>query len=63
MMLFYTNMFNHTVSDIIIPSVDGFEFARNVCVLNPMIPILCMAVRDDFEILTVHGLGYKAVIK
>ncbi|MBQ4427910.1 MAG: response regulator [Oscillospiraceae bacterium] len=59
----YANMFDLIISDIMMPGIDGFEFAKTVRELNSDIPILFMTARDDFEIQTVHGLGYKAVIK
>lgn len=43
----YANMFDLIVSDIMMPDVDGFEFARNVRELNEDIPILFMTARDD----------------
>lgn len=43
----YDNMFDLIVSDIMMPGVDGFEFARNVRELNENIPILFMTARDD----------------
>ena len=43
----YDNMFDLIVSDIMMPGVDGFEFARNVRELNEDIPILFMTARDD----------------
>ena len=43
----YENMFDLIVSDIMMPCVDGFEFARNVRELNEGIPILFMTARDD----------------
>ncbi|MBP3938944.1 MAG: response regulator transcription factor [Clostridia bacterium] len=43
----YENMFDLIVSDIMMPGVDGFEFARNVRELNNDIPILFMTARDD----------------
>jgi len=43
----YENMFDLIVSDIMMPGVDGFEFARNVRELNEDIPILFMTARDD----------------
>ena len=86
----YDAMFDLVVSDIMMPGIDGFEFASNVRALNENIPILFMTARDDiaskqrgfrigvdvymtklrskladcadFEIKTVHGLGYKAVL-
>ncbi len=43
----YGNMFDLIVSDIMMPGVDGFEFAGNVRELNENIPILFMTARDD----------------
>ena len=43
----YDDMFDLIVSDIMMPGVDGFEFARNVRELNDNIPILFMTARDD----------------
>lgn len=43
----YENMFDLIVSDIMMPGIDGFEFARNVRELNEDIPILFITARDD----------------
>lgn len=43
----YGGMFDLIVSDIMMPGVDGFEFAANVRELNAEIPILFMTARDD----------------
>lgn len=43
----YNHMFDLIVSDIMMPGVDGFEFARSVRDLNDNIPILFMTARDD----------------
>lgn len=43
----YEEMFDLIVSDIMMPGVDGFEFARNVRDTNVEIPILFMTARDD----------------
>lgn len=43
----YENMFDLIVSDIMMPHIDGFEFARNVRALNENIPILFMTAKDD----------------
>ena len=40
-------IFDLIVSDIMMPGVDGFEFAQNVRELNDEIPILFMTARDD----------------
>ena len=44
----YDNVFDLIVSDIMMPGIDGFEFARTVRSLNENIPILFMTARDDF---------------
>ncbi len=43
----YETVFDCIISDIMMPGVDGFEFARNVRELNSDIPILFMTARDD----------------
>lgn len=43
----YGNMYDLIVSDIMMPGIDGFEFARNVRELNDDIPILFITARDD----------------
>lgn len=43
----YENTIDLIVSDIMLPGVDGFEFARNVRDVNNDIPILFMTARDD----------------
>ena len=44
----YNNSFDLIVSDIMMPDIDGFEFAKTVRGLNEDIPILFMTARDDF---------------
>ena len=44
----YETVFDLIVSDIMMPGVDGFEFAKTVRSLNQEIPILFMSARDDF---------------
>ncbi len=44
----YGNTFDMIVSDIMMPGIDGFEFAKTVRSLNENIPILFMTARDDF---------------
>ena len=43
----YGNLFDLIVSDIMMPGIDGFEFAKTVRELNQEIPILFMTARDD----------------
>ena len=44
----YDEVFDLIVSDIMMPGIDGFEFAKTVRSLNENIPILFMTERDDF---------------
>ena len=44
----YGTMYDLIVSDIMMPEIDGFEFAKAVRSLNENIPILFMTARDDF---------------
>lgn len=44
----YENLFDLIISDIMMPEIDGFEFAKTVRSLNEDIPILFMTARDDF---------------
>jgi len=43
----YETIFDLIVSDIMMPGIDGFEFAKTVRSLNENIPILFMTARDD----------------
>ncbi len=43
----YETMFDLIVSDIMMPGIDGFEFAKNVRAINENIPILFMSAKDD----------------
>lgn len=43
----YENIFNLIISDIMMPDIDGFEFAKTVRELNEDILILFMTARDD----------------
>ena len=46
--LMYDRIFDLIISDIMMPGIDGFEFAKTVRSLNENIPILFMTARDDF---------------
>lgn len=46
--LMYKNTFDLIISDIMMPDIDGFEFANTVRSLNEDIPIMFMTARDDF---------------
>ena len=43
----YGDMFDVIISDIMLPGVDGFEFAKTIRELNEEIPILFVTARDD----------------
>ena len=43
----YNKHYDLIVSDIMMPDIDGFEFARTVRRVNGHIPILFMSARDD----------------
>ncbi len=45
----YGKSFDLIISDIMMPGIDGFEFAKTVRRLNENIPILFMTAREDFE--------------
>lgn len=45
----YGNWFDLILSDIMMPEIDGFEFAENIRRFNQEIPILFMTARDDFS--------------
>ncbi len=45
----YNSHYDLIVSDIMMPEIDGFEFAETVRKLNEMIPILFVTARDDFN--------------
>ncbi len=44
----YRTTFDLIISDIMMPDIDGFVFAKTVRSLNQDIPILFMTARDDF---------------
>lgn len=43
----YGNLYDLIISDIMMPDIDGFEFAQTVRSLDTQIPILFMTARDD----------------
>ena len=43
----YAVMYDLIISDIMMPEIDGFDFAKTVRGLNSEIPILFMSARDD----------------
>lgn len=45
----YENTFDMIISDIMMPGINGYEFAEDVRGMDKEIPILFMTARDDFE--------------
>lgn len=45
----YNNLYDLIISDIMMPEVDGFEFAETVRKVNQHIPILFMSAKDDLS--------------
>lgn len=43
----YNNLYELIISDIMMPDIDGFEFAQTIRQINKQIPILFMSARDD----------------
>lgn len=52
----YNSIYELIISDIMMPEVDGFEFARSVREVNRRIPILFMSAKDD---LTSKQKGFQ----
>lgn len=55
----YGNLFDMIVSDIMMPGIDGFEFAKTIRSQNQEVPILFMTARDD---LASKQRGFRAGI-
>lgn len=53
----YKTIYDLILSDIMMPEIDGFEFAQTVREVNREIPILFMTARDDF---TSKQRGFRA---
>ena len=45
----YNTLYDLIISDIMMPEIDGFEFARTVRQVNKSIPILFMSAKDDLS--------------
>lgn len=45
----YNNLYDLIISDIMMPQIDGFEFAEAVRQVNRNIPILFMSAKDDIS--------------
>ena len=52
----YTNLIDLIISDIMMPRINGFEFAETVREINENVPILFMTARDD---ISSKQRGYK----
>lgn len=57
--LMYNNPYDLIISDIMMPEIDGFEFAEAVRNVNKTIPILFMTARDD---IASKQKGFRAGI-
>ena len=57
--IMYNQVFDLIISDIMMPGIDGFEFAKNIRDTNEEIPILFMTARDD---LGAKQRGYRVGI-
>lgn len=57
--LMYGTLYDLIISDIMMPEIDGFEFAKTVRSLNKTIPILFMSARDD---IASKQKGFRAGI-
>lgn len=55
----YANLFDIIISDVMMPEIDGFEFAQAVRRLNNEIPILFMTAKDD---IASKQRGYRVGI-
>ena len=45
----YNQIYDLIISDIMMPGIDGFEFAETVRGINKTVPILFMSARDDLS--------------
>jgi len=45
--MMYNNLYDLIISDIMMPEIDGFEFAETVRMVNKHVPILFMSAKDD----------------
>jgi DNA-binding response OmpR family regulator len=57
--LMYNNLYDLIISDIMMPEIDGYEFAETVRTVNKTIPILFVTARDD---ITSKKRGFRAGI-
>ena len=45
----YNNLYDMIITDIMMPEIDGFEFAKSVRNINKNIPIMFMTAKDDMH--------------
>lgn len=45
----YNSLYDLIISDIMLPEIDGYEFAKTVRDINKRIPILFMSAKDDLS--------------
>ncbi|MBY9079344.1 response regulator transcription factor [Paenibacillus sp. HN-1] len=57
--LMYNHLYNLIISDVMMPEIDGFEFAETVREINKTIPILFVTARDD---ISSKQKGFRAGI-
>lgn len=57
--LMYDHLYDLIISDIMMPKIDGFEFASAIRDINKTIPILFISARDD---LSSKEKGFRAGI-
>lgn len=57
--LMYNNLYDLIISDVMMPEIDGFEFAETVRAINKTIPILFVTARDD---ISSKQRGFRAGI-
>ncbi|MFL0196308.1 response regulator transcription factor [Clostridium sp. WILCCON 0269] len=55
----YNSLYDLIISDIMMPQIDGYEFAETVRDINKAIPILFMSARDD---IASKQKGFRAGI-
>ena len=54
----YDTVFDLIISDIMMPGIDGYEFAKTIRSLNSEIPILFMTAKDDIlSMQKGYGIG------
>lgn len=45
----YNNLYDLIIADIMMPGIDGFDFAETVRRVNKTVPILFISARDDMQ--------------